>query len=29
MTEKILDQQQLKAVCDVLAHTSEGLSKSG
>lgn len=28
MTEKILDQQQIKAVCDVLAHTSEGLSKS-
>lgn len=28
MTGKILDQQQLKAVCDVLAHTSDGLSKS-
>lgn len=28
MTEKMLDQQQLKAVCDVLAHTSEGFSKS-
>lgn len=24
----MLDQQQLKAVCDVLAHTSEGFSKS-
>lgn len=28
MAGKILDQQQLKAVCDVLAHTSEGFSKS-
>lgn len=28
MTGKVLDQQQLKAVCDVLAHTSEGFSKS-
>ncbi|WRS26384.1 TIGR02391 family protein [Oscillospiraceae bacterium MB08-C2-2] len=28
MTAKMLDQQQLKAVCDVLAHTSEGFSKS-
>lgn len=28
MTGRILDQQQLKAVCDVLAHTSDGLSKS-
>lgn len=28
MAGKILDQQQLKAVCDVLAHTSEGYSKS-
>jgi len=28
MTVKMLDQQQLKAVCDVLAHTSEGFSKS-
>lgn len=28
MAGKILDQQQLKAVCDVLAHASEGFSKS-
>lgn len=28
MIGKILYQQQLKAVCDILAHTSEGFSKS-
>lgn len=28
LTTKKLDQQQLKALCDVLAHTSQGLTKS-
>ena len=27
-TQKHLDQQQLKAICDILAHTSQGLTKS-
>lgn len=28
MINKIINEQQLKAICDVLAHTSQGLSKS-
>lgn len=28
MTSKILDQQQLKAVCDILGHTNEGFTKN-
>jgi len=25
---RTLDQQQLKAICDIVAHTSQGLTKS-
>jgi len=28
MTSKILNQQQLKAVCDILGHTNEGFTKT-
>lgn len=28
MTNKVLNQQQLKAVCDILGHTSEGFTKT-